>query len=209
MNGGITKIIDKIMQEAVLYEDTALREAESAADLILEEYKSKAETAVDAIIEKSKRNTELIIQRAESGAELIRRNKILAMKSEILDEVFNTAVEKIINGGENDYLEFMVSVAVKAIKEASVSGNRSGIDIIIIMNKKDMQKCGIKLIERVSEKLDKPDLKLLLSDGFAEIKGGLIIRYGNIDVNCSVETIVGSMRPGLEAETLKILFENN
>ena len=121
------------------------------------------------------------------------------MKASVLDEVFNSAVEKIINGG--NYLEFIVAVAVEAVK-----GVNSGI---VIMNKPDAEKYGKILVGRVVEKLGKPDLKLILAEEFANIKGGLILRCGNIDVNCSVEAIVASVRPGLEAEAIGILFENN
>lgn len=189
------KITNKIARDAASFEETALREAEAGAEVIRDDYKSKADYAVAVIADKCKKNVERTISRAESSAELVKRNGVLAAKSAILDEAFHIAAERIISSDDAQYLELMTAIAVRAAENEGV----------IIMNKDDAKKFGKKLVEKVTAAV--PNSKFILSNEYANITGGFILRYGDIDVNCSIEAIVASMRPKLEAESLKILFQ--
>jgi len=194
-----SKITDKIARDAALYEETALRDAEAAAALIRDGYKSKAESAVAEIAGRCEKNAERTLQRAESGAERVKRNGVLAAKSAVLDETFRAAAERLINGSDAKYLDLMTAVAVKASE--NISAGETGI---IIMNKEDAGRFGKTLAVRASKK---SEARLVLSDGYADIMGGFILRCGNIDINCSIEAIVSSARTKAEAEVVDILFK--
>ena len=45
-----------------------------------------------------------------------------------------------------------------------------------------------------------------LSNDCANIDGGLVVRVGSVEINCSIETIVERLRPQLEVKVAKILF---
>lgn len=205
MNNSTQKITDKIAQDAQSFEEVSLREAEAGAAVIRDDYKSKADYAVAVIADKSKNNAARIVERAESGAELVKRNGALAAKSAILDDVFNIAVERIISSDDAQYLELMTAIAISAAEDINAGQTDNGINPCagkIIMNKNDAIKFGKQLAEASA----KSGKNLTLSDERANIRGGFILRYGDIDVNCSIESIVASMRPKLEPQAINILF---
>jgi len=47
---------------------------------------------------------------------------------------------------------------------------------------------------------------LTLSEETADIRGGLLLRQGNIEVNCAVETLMGLYRSSLATQVANILF---
>jgi vacuolar-type H+-ATPase subunit E/Vma4 len=47
---------------------------------------------------------------------------------------------------------------------------------------------------------------LKLGEGFLNSSGGFILRYGDLEINCTLEIIVKHARPNMEAEVAKILF---
>ena len=40
----------------------------------------------------------------------------------------------------------------------------------------------------------------------AKIEGGMVIRIGSLDINCSVETLIEAAKERLEGDVAKILF---
>lgn len=199
MNNSTQKITAKIAQDAHSFEEIALREAEAGAAVIRDDYKSKADYAVAVIVNKSQNNVERIVARAESSAELVKRNGVLSAKSAILDDVFNIAIERIITSDDNQYIDLMVAVAIRAAEEMNTVESKNGT---IIMNKNDAAKFGKRLVEQLSRKN-----KFTLSNEHANIRGGFILRCGDIDVNCSIESIVASIRPSLEPQVINTLFK--
>lgn len=204
MNNSTQKITDKIAQDAKSFEEIALREAEAGAGVIRDDYKSKADYAVAVIADKSQKNAERAIARAESSAGLIKRNGVLAAKSAIIDDVFNIAVERIIGSDDVQYLKLMVAAAIRAAGEVNAAESKNGV---IIMNKNDAPKFGKQLAEQLSHS-GNASAKFTPAKEYANIRGGFILRCGDIDVNCSIESIVASMRSALEPEAINILFKN-
>ncbi|MBR6726726.1 MAG: hypothetical protein IKM08_00900, partial [Clostridia bacterium] len=49
--------------------------------------------------------------------------------------------------------------------------------------------------------------KLRLSNEIANIDGGLILRYGSVETNCSISALLAGMRRELEPKISAILFD--
>ena len=74
---------------------------------------------------------------------------------------------------------------------------QKGIDDVLFLNVVN----NTSTPERLNE--------LVLADYVANIDGGVIIRYGDMEINCSLDMIFSRLRESLESEVNKILFNQN
>jgi len=196
---GIEKITDKIARDAIDYEKSTTKEAQKEIDGITEGYKARAESIKSEILDKGGKNAAALISRAESGAALIKRNQLILMKANMIDEVFKSVEERIASMPEGELLELFINI----LDSASEPGKGE-----VIFNKRDRQKFGDKFIVAANKKISetKKESEFVLSNGTADIKNGFILKYGDIETNCSLEKIIDSRKSHLEPQVIKILF---
>ena len=82
----------------------------------------------------------------------------------------------------------------------------------LILNAKDRERFGKAMISSVGNRLigkvpTEKLSKLRLSDRTANIGGGFILRYGDIESNCSFDLLFAELRQTLEIEVSRALFE--
>ena len=73
-----------------------------------------------------------------------------------------------------------------------------------IRHARDRKAVGAKVVKAANEKLKNG--KLTLSDETGDFLGGLILRRGNIEANCTAELLVELCRGDMAAELAKVLF---
>ena len=122
------------------------------------------------------------------------RKSVLAVKQEMVEKSFALAQEKIVSLPEDQYIAFLAGLA----RNASVTGNEE-----VILNRRDHDAIGAKLISA----LNADGAKMTLSDETREIAGGLILRRGNIEANCSTELLVELCKGELSSKLADILFQ--
>ena len=124
------------------------------------------------------------------------KKEIAAKKQELIDRSFTEAFSKMLNLPEKDYKELLTSLALSACKDGE--GGE------LVFNSKDASVLGKDVVESVNGKIT--GKKVVLSSDNANIKGGLIIKRGSIDINCSLEVIVRMLREELSLDVAGILF---
>ena len=74
---------------------------------------------------------------------------------------------------------------------------------------KDRAACGAKAVKAANELIAKRGLDgcLTLSDETRPMTGGLILKQGDIEVNCTVDTLLDLSRSELAARVAEVLFE--
>ncbi len=82
----------------------------------------------------------------------------------------------------------------------------------VLLNENDRARFGEGVIEgarRATERRIGAErtAKLRLSDECADIDGGLILRYGEVESNCSITVLLQEMRRELESRISAILFD--
>ena len=123
------------------------------------------------------------------------RKKLLAAKQELVSESFRKALDKIVSLPEDEYVAFLAKLAA----QASVTGDEE-----ILLNERDRKAIGEKLVKAANALL--PQGKLKLSDETRDIAGGLILRRGSVEANCSAELLVELSQSELAAQVAQILF---
>lgn len=218
---GLDKITMQILADARERARSILEEAQADCRRTAAEYAERAETIRDEIAEKAMREGEDLIARARSSAAMTRRNILLAAKSRLLDETFAAAKAEICATDYGKYRELLIAMLSCALIEQAEHERESllyGDEIAefdtleVFLNATDLERFGESIIEgarRVTERRIGAEraAKLRLSPTPAAIEGGLILRYGDVETNCSITALLADMRRHLEARICAVLFD--
>lgn len=217
---GLEKITNKIIEDANAEAARIISDAEArCAQIALDRERKKTEIK-DRIYNEALNEGEEIKMRTRSGVAMEKRDIMLSLRSRLIDEVFERAVEEIISTDSEKYRELLTRLLCKVLGDQLESERESmrlySEDISpeayeVIMNKNDRELHGPYVVAGVrratvgrvtGEALG----KLRLSDKVASIEGGLILKCGDIEINCAISTIAAGLRAELEAEVSYALF---
>lgn len=196
---GIEKITARIQEDAQQEIDAVLAKAKAQADGITARYAAQAEQAAASILEKGERSAEECRQRLNSTAQMDAKKQGLFTKQELLDKAFAQALEELNQLPEKDYVNLLAQLAVRA----SVSGNEQ-----LIFSPADRARYGVKVATRANELLKKANkpAALTLSEETRAFQGGLLVCDGDVEVNCTFETLVRLARNEVVGEVTAVLF---
>lgn len=221
---GLNKITDKILADAQADAQAIIEAAEQKCREIDAEYAKKAQEIKEKLNADAEREGESIVTRAKSSAAIEKRNLLLETKSNLVDEAFDSALADILALSDDKYCELLVSLLISTLRE-QVEAEQTSRTLYgeeealaperyeVILNRKDRDRLADRLIPAFraeAAKEGKPDAevvdKVFLSDSAANIDGGLIVRYGDIESNCSLGIIMNQLRPEIEAKVIDALF---
>lgn len=133
-------------------------------------------------------------------AEMEAKKSVLSVKQEMISAAFDAAREEIVNMPRDKYTQFLARMAA----EAAASGMEE-----IVLNVRDKAEVGKSVCKAANELLSAKGTpgKLTVSEDTADISGGVIVRFGGIETNCSIDALIRQRRSGLSTEVAAALFE--
>lgn len=133
-------------------------------------------------------------------AEMEAKKSVLSVKQEMISAAFDAAREEIVNMPRDKYTQFLARMAA----EAAASGMEE-----IVLNARDEAEVGKSVCKAANELLSAKGTpgKLTVSEDTADISGGVIVRFGGIETNCSIDALIRQRRSGLSTEVAAALFE--
>lgn len=133
-------------------------------------------------------------------AEMEAKKSVLSVKQEMISAAFDAAREEIVNMPRDKYTQFLARMAA----EAAASGMEE-----IVLNARDKAEVGKSVCKAANELLSAKGTpgKLSVSEDTADISGGVIVRFGGIETNCSIDALIRQRRSGLSTEVAAALFE--
>ena len=147
-----------------------------------------AQQEIDAVLAEANRQAAEINARYAAQA-----------KQALLDEAFQLAYEKLTQLPEGEYEDLLANLAVRA----SVSGKEQ-----LIFSQADRAAFGGKVTAKANGLLAKAGktAELTLSPTTGDFQGGLLICDGDVEVNCTFETLVRMVRNEVVGDVTKALF---
>ena len=196
---GIERISNRLVADAEAEIAALNAETKARCDEITAEYQRKAQEEYQSRLSEGAKTAETRLQRLGSAAEMEAKKSILAFKQEMVAKAFDDAAEKLANLPEDRYVQFLASQATAA----AATGKET-----LIFNARDKAAVGDKVAAAANAALEKQGIPggLTVSDETRPISGGVIVRQGNIEVNCAVETLVSLRRSELASQVAEILF---
>ena len=227
---GIEKITARIETDAKNEIAEILREGEAKAAQIRSGYQAQAEAAAKAADAAGKEAAQRQAERLEGAAQMEAKKMLLAAKQSCMDAAFEKAHKRLQSLPEGEYAELLARMAVRAAKtgreEIILSARdreRVGPQVAAKANAilaeavapeaaekaaKSGGKAG-KVLSKVvtgASALLQGTAMLALAQDTREMDGGLILREGQVEVNCASETQLRVLREDMTAEVAAILF---
>lgn len=133
-------------------------------------------------------------------AEMEAKKSVLSVKQEMISAAFDAAREEIVNMPRDKYTQFLARMAA----EAAASGMEE-----IVLNARDKAEVGKSVCKAANELLSAKGTpgNLTVSEDTADISGGVIVRFGGIETNCSIDALIRQRRSGLSTEVAAAMFE--
>lgn len=196
---GIEKITARLCADAQAEIDALNAETDAACALITKEYEEKAAEVYARRMNRGKADCETRVERLGAAADMAERKAILAFKQDMVSEAFEKAIAEIIAMPKADYVAFLAAQAAKA----AVYGTEE-----LALNAHDREELGKDVLKAANALMAKRGVHggMSLAEDAADIRGGVIVRQGNIEINCSVETLVLLQRSELASQVANILF---
>ena len=197
---GIEKVTARIQAEADAANAAALNTAQQQAEEILDDYRQAAGEEFARLMEEAEKTASSQKEQLISAARLEAGKQLLITKQEQLQLAFDKAAEKLRAMPGDSYAELLTRLVVSA----SRTGKES-----ILLNAADREKYGEKVTADANRALKAKHrpAKLTLADDVRDIDGGAVLKEGNIEVNCSLASLIETKREELSVETARILFQ--
>ena len=196
---GIEKISQRLVADAQAQIDALNAETAEKREAILAEARQTAQEAYENRMQEGTKACESRMQRVAGTAETEARKAILAFKQEMVSSVFDNAVKKLTELPKEEYVAFLAAQAAKAASFGTEE---------LVFNEKDAAAVGKDVCKAANALLREKGMTggLTVADETREIPGGVIVRQGNIEVNCAVDTLVQMSRSELASQVAEILF---
>lgn len=195
---GIEKITARILTDSEAEAAEIIARAKRQAESVLNEQKQAAELESSQLLRSGEKAASEQSARLAAAAESESKRMLLASRQKMLDKAFELALDKLCS--HPDKVEIMAKLAFMA----SESGTER-----VIMNKTDRQQIGSAVVLAANKLLSSSGKKseLTLAEETRDIRGGLYLSSGNIETNCTFETLVSAQRESSAVEAAKILFD--
>lgn len=191
----IDNITSRILSDAKNTADSSLMNAENTKKEIINKANSEAEVIIKTESERAAKDAVDLKNRRVSAAELQGRKMLLSAKQEAIKKSFTAAIDKLKAMPEDKYLSFL---AQEIVKIPNCEGS-------IVLNAKDRENIGERLVKTVNEKLGAE--KVALSKNTIKSSGGFVLKRGNVEINSTFETLLDSMKDELTGEIANALFK--
>ena len=190
---GIDNILERISVGSEKEAEKITAEARAKATEIYAERTAEAKIAAAALIEAAEKDAIDRINHIKSTAALESRKLVLAAKRDVINEVLDDITPTFRKLPKDEYAAFLVDVAVKSSEKGTLFF--ANVDYDVADKVRDLLK------DRPQYKVAKTTVK--------DISSGFIIKYENVRIDCSVESIVENMKTELETIIASKLFPEN
>ena len=191
---GIEKITKRIEAQAQAEIDRILAEAKERADEIHAQAEAQAEAERAAL---TARNEKVAAEREErlvGAAQMEAKKVVLAARQEQLEKAYAKALETLCSMPDEQYTKTLAAL----LEQAAPDGKGS-----VIFAPDVKERIGAATVALANEKLKG---SLTLAEETRPMQGGFILSKGNVEVNCTFETLVRLQKAETAGAVLKKLF---
>ena len=225
---GIEKITGQIDADTQKEIDGVLEQARAQAAQIAADYEAKAQTQAAAILQRGERDARQRRERLADAARMEGRKQLLQTKQDLMGAAFDLAMKKLTELPEADYIALLSRLAVAASRTGQEQvifsqrdRSRYGKQVVTQANEILARRVSPRLpgeltASRAGALLDKVVTgasavlsgtgMLTLAEDTRPMSGGLVLRDGRVETNCSFEALIHLQREALSAEVARVLF---
>jgi len=186
----LKKITEDGNERARAITDDANAKTAAVIEGRLKEASAERDKIIAAAHEEADRSKELIV----SGKRLEIRDRIIAAKREIIEKVFNDALNRLNDLPQEQFYDFLLN----CLKASELTG-----DTEILLPEK-YNGTNLNSINTALKKAGK-NINVRLGTGYP-VKSGFVLKTGGVEQNQTFEALLDYQRDVLEAEVMQNLF---
>lgn len=216
---GLEKVTGKIIADAEADARVILAKAEEDCAARRAEVQARTDAEIDGIRQNADRDCEALVVRAKSSAVMAKRGVLLETRGEMVDEAYRRAAKQIRDLPADQYFE-LLTIMLKGALQRQLEGEAEskrlyGEDIApdgydVMLNSRDQKHYGERLLSTarttLCPKLGLDPYRVSLAVEPAGIDGGLVLRCGDVEVNCSLSMLFAEVRRTTEQAVSDTLF---
>lgn len=177
---GIEKITNEINLEAKEEAAQIISSAEEAAKKLLAKTEEECAAIRAEADEKLGKKLSAEDKKTQSQCEQVEKLIILKTKQDIIDSVINKAKNKLLLQDSDEYFNTLLKLL-----EKQAQADKG----ILFLNQKDLARIPVDFVTSAAEIAAKNGGELEFSKTPVDIDGGFVLKYGNIEINSSIEAI--------------------
>ncbi|GAK54036.1 hypothetical protein CLOSPO_02378 [Candidatus Moduliflexus flocculans] len=196
----LSTIIEKIGEEARRQCDEILAKAHLEAEQIAEHSRQKTDEEVAHILRHAQEEVELTRNKRVATAQLHARKERLDRRQQILDSLFDEALERVYAHDDAHRLELIKTILL------SVPEEREGV---ILPSCSDRYLFTPDFLQEINQELAarQRTLTYSLSSECANVRQGFLLDFHDFDVNYSTEKVFSGLWEEIKGDVSKQLFE--
>lgn len=217
---GLEKVTGKIIADAEADARALLAAAEADCAAARAASEQKTDEACEQLELRAGRECEELVRRAGSAAEMAKRNLISEVRSNLMEEVYRQAEREIRDLPTDRYAELLIKMLRGALRR-QIEDEQEALRLYgeittpeayeILLNPRDRKTYGQRLLDEARNggfaKVGLTDSdRLQLATETPDISGGLILRCGNTEINCSLSVMFADVRRATEGRVAGLLF---
>lgn len=195
---GLEKILKAIEADADKNADEIIGKANREAEEIMAAAQQEAEKKCSEIAIKSEMDRKAVISRAESAASLQEKKIILDAKQQMISNIITSARNSLMILPDSEYIQIILRMVKKYAHQ------KSGVILFSAADKKRLPSDFDTLLKNILS--DKTGASLTVSEEIVNLEGGFILKYGDIEENCSFDAIFSAAKEELQDKVNTLLF---
>lgn len=196
---GIRNIAEKIRADGQAQVDKINSETQDAISQIFNQLENEIEKMTVDNDKRIQQDIEKLHRIMASNTVLELRNEKLRLKQEILDEVFEQALSKLVQKPASE----RIALLVELLKRINFTGNEA---IAFCGNDKDIIASSVMDEINHYNKANRNETRWVESKKEIDSIGGFVIISEHFNQNYTFEAIIHRIRDDIEAEILDIIF---
>lgn len=192
---GLDKIIARMEADTRVECDALAANAAGNADAILRDYQAQADAVARDSAQRAETQATEHLEHLNGSSQLVCRQRVLAAKQQLIDEAFARAAQALAALPQTDYIDLLAALAAE---------NGSG-DEELLLSKTDRDAVGAAVVEAANAK--KPGAAFRLSEETRDTGGGLVLRRGRVELNCSFTEKLRQLRQEESSAVAQLLFD--
>ena len=177
---GIEKITNEINLEAKEEAAKIISSAEDTAKKLLAKTEEECAAIRAEADEKLSKKLSAEDKKTQSQCEQVEKLIILKTKQDIIDSVINKAKNKLLLQDSDEYFNTLLKLL-----EKQAQADKG----ILFLNQKDLARIPVDFVTSAAEIAAQNGGELEFSKTPVDIDGGFVLKYGNIEINSSIDAI--------------------
>ena len=192
---GLDKIIARMEADTRAECDALAANAAGNAAAILRDYQVQADAVARDSAQRAETQAAEHLEHLNGSSQLVCRQRVLAAKQQLIDEAFARAAQALAALPQADYIDLLAALAAE---------NGNG-DEELLLSAHDRETVGAAVVDTANAK--KPGAAFRLSDETRDTGGGLVLRRGRVELNCSFTEKLRQLRQEESSAVAKLLFD--